>query len=128
MMKEARVAGTSPTTRQRCRVPFSIRTSPGDSTTSAPSSSSSGGDDETLEYGTHLLRDADLQVFGRKTYQLMVPYWPEVTKNPSETKASIELARTFDSINKMVFSRSLDGAEDRIRELFMGTFTTKYLN
>jgi len=41
MMKEARVAGTSPTTRQRCRVPFSIRTSPGDSTTSAPSSSSS---------------------------------------------------------------------------------------
>ena len=30
-MKEARVAGTSPTTRQRWRVPFSIRTSPGDS-------------------------------------------------------------------------------------------------
>src|SRR5882724_2677595 len=41
MMKEARVAGTSPTTRQRCRVPFSIRTSTGNSTTSAPSSSSS---------------------------------------------------------------------------------------
>src|SRR5881409_4074787 len=31
MMKEARVAGTSPTTRQRWRVPFSIRTSPGES-------------------------------------------------------------------------------------------------
>src|SRR5262249_41671652 len=29
MMKEARVAGTFPTTRQRWRVPFSIRTSPG---------------------------------------------------------------------------------------------------
>src|SRR5437773_5572400 len=41
MMKDARVAGTSPTTRQRWRVPFSIRTSPGDSNTSAPSSSSS---------------------------------------------------------------------------------------
>ena len=71
------------------------------------------GDDETLEYYTQLMREGDLQVFGRKTYQLMVPFWPEVAKNQSETRASIEFARTFDSINKIVFSRSLDSAEDR---------------
>ncbi len=70
-------------------------------------------DEETLEYFTHLMREADLQVFGRKTYQLMVPYWPEVLKNQSETKADSEFARAFDSINKIVFSRSLDSAEDR---------------
>jgi dihydrofolate reductase len=70
-------------------------------------------DDEKLEYFTHLVRDADLQVFGRKTYQLMVPYWPEVAKNQSNTKADIEFARAFDSINKIVFSRSLDSVEDR---------------
>jgi dihydrofolate reductase len=70
-------------------------------------------DDETLEYFTHLMRDVDLQVFGRKTYQLMVPYWPEVAKNQSNTKADIEFARAFDSINKIVFSRSLDSVEDR---------------
>lgn len=70
-------------------------------------------DEETHEYFTHLMRDADLQVFGRKTYQLMVPYWPEVLKNQSETKAEIEFARAFDSINKIVFSRSLDSVEDR---------------
>jgi dihydrofolate reductase len=70
-------------------------------------------DEETLEYFTHLTREVDLQVFGRKTYQLMVPYWPEVLKNQSETKADTEFARAFDSINKIVFSRSLDGAEDR---------------
>jgi dihydrofolate reductase len=85
------------------------------------------GDDETLEYGTHLLRDADLQVFGRQTYQLMVPYWPEVAKNPSETKASIEFARTFDSINKMVFSRSLDGAEDRNTRIVHGNLHDEIL-
>src|SRR4030095_15033620 len=34
-----------------------------------------------------------------------------VAQTPSETKASIEFARTFDSINKIVFSRSLDSAE-----------------
>jgi dihydrofolate reductase len=68
-------------------------------------------DEETLEYFTHLTREVDLQVFGRKTYQLMVPYWPEVLKNQSETKADTEFARAFDSINKIVFSRSLDSAE-----------------
>ena len=71
------------------------------------------GDDETLEYFTRLLREADLQIFGRKTYQLMVPYWPEIAKNQSSTKAANEFARTFDSLNKVVFSRSLDNAEDK---------------
>jgi len=69
-------------------------------------------DDETHEYFTHLMREVDLQVFGRKTYQLMVPFWPEVAKNQSMTKASNEFAQAFDSINKIVFSRSLDSAED----------------
>jgi len=70
-------------------------------------------DDETHEYFTQLLREVDLLVFGRKTYQLMVPFWPEVAKNQSMTKASNEFARTFDSMNKIVFSRSLASAEDR---------------
>lgn len=70
-------------------------------------------DEETHEYFTHLMRDIDLGVFGRKTYQLMVPFWPEVAKNQSMSKAENEFARTFDSINKIVFSRSLDSAEDR---------------
>ena len=68
-------------------------------------------DDELLEYYTHLLRDVDLLVFGRKTYQLMIPYWPDVAKSQSETKATNEFAQTFDSINKIVFSQSLDSAE-----------------
>ena len=71
------------------------------------------GDEETHEYFTDLLREVDLLVFGRITYQLMVPFWPEVAKNQSMTKASNEFAQTFDSINKIVFSRSLDSAEDK---------------
>src|SRR5215467_13132638 len=70
-------------------------------------------DEETHEYFTRLMRDVDLQVFGRKTYQLMVPYWPEIAKARSMTKAENEFARTFDSINKVVFSRTLDSAEDK---------------
>ena len=84
-------------------------------------------DDELLDHYTQLLREVDLQVFGRKTYQLMVPYWPEVAKNPSETKASIEFARTFDSIKKIVFSRSLDSAEDRNTRIVRGSLHDEIL-
>ena len=71
------------------------------------------GDDETHEFFTDLLREVDLLVFGRITYQLMVPFWPEVAKSQSMSKASNEFARTFVSINKVVFSRTLDSAEDK---------------
>jgi hypothetical protein len=70
-------------------------------------------DEEILEHYTLLLRDADLLVYGRKTYQLMVPYWPDVAKNRSETKASHEFAKTFVSKNKIVFSQSLESAEQK---------------
>ena len=70
-------------------------------------------DEELLEHYTHLLQEVDLLVYGRKTYQLMVPYWPDVAKNHSETKASHEFAKTFVSKNKIVFSQSLESAEDK---------------
>ena len=69
-------------------------------------------DDEVLEHYAHLLREFDLLVYGRKTYQLMVPYWPGVAKDPTSTKADKEFAQTFVSKKKVVFSRSLDSAED----------------
>jgi dihydrofolate reductase len=69
-------------------------------------------DEEKLEYFTKLTQEVDVQIFGRKTYQLMVPYWPEVLKNPNETKAEIEFARAFVATRKLVFSRSLDEVDD----------------
>jgi len=72
-------------------------------------------DKEVSAYSTQLIRDADLLVFGRKTYQLMIPYWPDVIKDPSATETEKEFARTFDSKNKIVFSRSLDRAEGNTR-------------
>ena len=70
-------------------------------------------DEELLEYYTHLLRDVDLLVFGRKTYQLMVPYWPDAAKDPSSTRADREFAQAFDSKKHVVFSRSLDSVEGK---------------
>ena len=50
-------------------------------------------DEETFEYFMRLLRDCDLLVYGRKTYQLMVPYWPDVAKNQSEKKHRTNLRK-----------------------------------
>ena len=68
-------------------------------------------DDELLEYFTGVLRNAGLLLYGRITYQLMVPYWPEVAKKQLESAASHEFARVFDSLNKVVFSTTLKHVE-----------------
>ena len=72
-------------------------------------------DDEIHDYFTDLLRDADVLVYGRKTYQLMVPFWPDMAKNHSgPTKAVNDFAQAFDAVGKIVvFSKSLDRAEGK---------------
>ncbi|MGA7223170.1 MAG: dihydrofolate reductase family protein [Candidatus Acidiferrales bacterium] len=68
-------------------------------------------DEEVGQYFMDLVRDADLLVFGRKTYELMVPYWPDIAKSDSEDKMDKDFAETFVSKKKVVFSRSLASAE-----------------
>jgi len=64
-------------------------------------------DDELHEYFTGLLRDSDVEIFGRNTYDLMYPYWHDVAVNQSETKVINEFARTFDAMPKIVFSTTM---------------------
>jgi dihydrofolate reductase len=70
-------------------------------------------DDEMHEYFTALLRNASLLLFGRITYQLMVPYWPDIARNQSEDKATNGFARVFDLLDKVVFSTTLKHVEGR---------------
>jgi dihydrofolate reductase len=73
------------------------------------------GVEEVLDYFTRLIRDVDALVYGRKTYQLMVPFWPDVARNQSgQTRAMNDFAQAFDSVNQIiVFSKSLDKAEGK---------------
>jgi dihydrofolate reductase len=68
-------------------------------------------DDELHEYFTALLRDSDVEIFGRNTYHLMYPYWHDVAVNQSETQVTNEFARLFDAIPKIVFSTTLQSVE-----------------
>lgn len=68
-------------------------------------------DDELHGYFTGLLRNADIEIFGRNTYNLMYPYWHDVAMNQSGTEVTNEFARTFDLIPKIVFSTTLKSVE-----------------
>jgi dihydrofolate reductase len=69
-------------------------------------------DEELHNYFTGVLRNAGVLLFGRVTYQLMVPYWPEIARTQSETAATNEFARVFDALDKVVFSTTLKHVED----------------
>jgi dihydrofolate reductase len=69
-------------------------------------------DAELHDYYTDILKYVDLLVFGRKTYELMIPFWPDVARNHSMEKSENNFADAFDSKQKLVFSRTLERAED----------------
>jgi dihydrofolate reductase len=68
-------------------------------------------DDELLQHYNELLRNADVLLYGRITYQLMESYWPSVVKNPTGNKPTDEFAVLIDDISKIVFSRTLKNVE-----------------
>jgi dihydrofolate reductase len=72
-------------------------------------------DEEMMEYFTQLVQEAGTLLYGRKTYQLMVPYWPDIAKNHSgHSKVEIDYAQVFDAVEKIVvFSQSLDSPEGK---------------
>jgi|SRR5690606_5423205 dihydrofolate reductase len=75
--------------------------------------------DENLHrFYADLLRQADTFVYGRKTFELMVPFWPDVARNNSgPNKAFNDFARAFVSAREIVvFSRTLtETAEKNVR-------------
>jgi len=75
--------------------------------------------DDLFDYSIRLMQNADALVYGRKTYQLMVPYWPDIAKNPSgQEKTDVEFAQAFVAVKKMiVFSKTIDKAEGKNTEI-----------
>jgi dihydrofolate reductase len=76
--------------------------------------------EEDFEHYIQLLHEVDLFVYGRKTYQLMVPYWPDVAKDQSASKADRAFGQAFCSKDKVVFSRTLENAEDKTTRIVHG--------
>ncbi|MEJ2615196.1 MAG: dihydrofolate reductase family protein [Ignavibacteriaceae bacterium] len=65
-------------------------------------------DDEFHEFYADLLDSVDVVLFGRKTYELMAGFWPNAREDPKSTKSMIKFADKFNSISKVVFSKTLN--------------------
>ena len=84
-------------------------------------------DEELHEYFTGVLRNASVILSGRITYQLMVPYWPDIARNQSDSAATNEFARVYDALEKVVFSTTLTHVEDKNTRLVRGNVAEEVL-
>ncbi len=84
-------------------------------------------DGELHAWFTGMLRETDVILFGRTTYQLMVPYWPDVARTQSEDPASNEFARVFDALDKVVFSTTMKQVEGSRTRLAHGHLVEEVL-
>lgn len=77
-------------------------------------------DDKLHDFFTNYLKNIDIVLFGRKTYELMAGYWPNADKDPNSTKSEIEFANVFNQIPKVVFSKTLSRVDWNNTELNKG--------
>jgi dihydrofolate reductase len=66
-------------------------------------------DDEMFEYAGKRTNEADTALYGRVTYQMMEGYWPTAGDQPNATKHDLEHSRWYNSVAKIVISRTLKG-------------------
>ena len=65
-------------------------------------------DDELHKFFADYLGGVGIVLLGRKTYEMMAGYWPHARENPGSTKSEIEFADRYNSIEKVVFSKTLN--------------------
>jgi len=56
-------------------------------------------------------RETAADVYGRRMYETMTPYWPNALGDPDTTPVEREFAQIWNALPHIVFSRTLDKAE-----------------
>ena len=73
-------------------------------------------DAEMHNYHTELLRESDTLLYGRKTYELMVPFWPDMAKQPGDEQTMNDFAQAFVAVPEItVFSTTLKAQDPKVR-------------
>jgi len=70
------------------------------------------GADDIQDYFRELLEGVDLIIYGRKTYELMVPFWPEVAQTQSMNEAANAFAKVFANLKRVLVSQTIDSTDD----------------
>jgi len=63
--------------------------------------------DDLMGYFTRLMLETGVIVYGRKTYELMIPFWPEVAESETDRPEDIAFAKAMTPIPKIVLTHTL---------------------
>lgn len=66
-------------------------------------------DEEMFDYAARRTAAADTALYGRITYEMMQSYWPTAGDQPGATKHDIEHSRWYNTVTKVVVSRTMKG-------------------
>lgn len=70
------------------------------------------GADDIQDYFRKLLEGVDLIIYGRKTYELMVPFWPEVAEIQSLNNSANAFAKVFTNLKRVLVSGTIESVDD----------------
>ena len=70
-------------------------------------------DDEIFDYAGDRTDRADTALYGRVTYDMMEGYWPTAADQPGATKHDIQHSNWYNSVPKVVLSKTL--TSDKLR-------------
>ena len=62
------------------------------------------------QYADEMIDSVGVALYGRRSYEVMLSYWPNAEKNP-RSPADLSFARRMNALPKVVLSRTLERAE-----------------
>lgn len=84
-------------------------------------------DSEIFDYAGHCTKEADMALYGRKTWEMMDGYWPTAGDPPDASKHDKEHSEWYNRVTKIVISRSMKG-QDRPKTKFISDDLAKNVN
>ncbi|MEI9954840.1 MAG: dihydrofolate reductase family protein [Ferruginibacter sp.] len=65
-------------------------------------------DEVMFDFVATMTKRADTALYGRVTYEMMQSYWPKAGEKPNATKHDIEHSNWYNSVSKVVLSKTID--------------------
>jgi dihydrofolate reductase len=75
--------------------------------------------EENLQFVADLTKNADCALLGRKSYQVMDPYWSAAKSIPEPTEGTLAYSAWYNKAKKIVVSKTLAG-EKKENSIFIG--------
>ena len=73
--------------------------------------------DAMFDFADRQTQDADLAIYGRRTFNMMESYWPTAAENPRATKHDIVHSAWYRSVGKIVFSTTLEHSNSPLTQI-----------